>query len=164
MSRESPVGSGIQTILIIIAAVFFIIFTAIICLFLYFWFVPPKYLVDADEGFKKAKATIDPEPLRAWALDELKRRHQTNDFDFPTIPDVEIPKYIKNLYAYPPEQAFVEGDTIDIMWGGGFFHWTFRIGNTNCSEPFLSQNSEYPYNFEWTNGIYYTREANRKLQ
>jgi hypothetical protein len=163
MSRESPIGSGIQTIFTIIAAIFLIIFAAIICLFLYFWFVPPKFLVDADEGFKKAKATIDPEPLRAWALAEIKIHYAAKSPE--KIRDIEIPKSIRSLYSEPPENFEVETNCVTIFWGGGFFHWMIDVGDTNFSEPYRNDNPEVPYNFEWTNGVYYSREANwKKLQ
>ncbi len=137
---------------------------AVFSLILWWWFTPPDIVVKADAGFKRAKQTIDPEQLRTWALEAVRRWPSTNDLGFQTIPDSEIPHYIQNLYSYPPEDASVSGNTVSIFWGGGFFHWVIQIGNTNYSEPFNSGNPEYPYNFEWTNGIYYTREASWKLQ
>jgi hypothetical protein len=88
----------------------------------------------------------------------------------PRFPQSKIPDYIKNFYSIPPEDILVipktsnKEATVLIFWGGGFFHWTLEVGDTNFSLPFNSGNPEYPYNFEWVPGIYYTREANWKLQ
>jgi hypothetical protein len=116
-----------------------------------------KSLADADAGFKKATNTIDPEALRAWALTSIR----TNA----TIKDVtnSIPREIQTLYPEPP--AIEIGNSgITLSWGGGFFHWVYYIGATNDTLPHISQNRQYPFNFEWRPGIYYTRESNQELQ
>jgi hypothetical protein len=116
----------------------------------------------ADEGFKRAKKTISPEELRSWALQTFKEHSGTNN---PEISVSEIPGSIRNLCSGGPEDAVISRNGgVVIFWGGGFFHWVIEIENTNFSEPFRSENEEYPYNFEWTNGIYYSREAVWKLQ
>ena len=119
-------------------------------------------IVEADAGFRKATNTIDPETLRTWALQEIQNHSNTNGSV--SISTSEIPAPIKNLYSIPPEDAESDGSTVTIYWGGGFFHWVIEIGSTNFSEPFNSGNSDYPYNFEWVKGIYYSREAAWKLQ
>jgi len=154
--------------LLVIVFVFAAIIAGVVA-FKYLLSIPDKSLIQADEGFKKAKITIDPEELRAWALAEIvKRQPVANDIEGNGIPNSEIPNYIKNLYSDFPEDAAVvkeSGDSyVRIFWGGGFFHWVMEVGDTNFSEPFNSSNPEYPYNFEWVKGIYYTREANRKFQ
>jgi len=53
---------------------------------------------------------------------------------------------------------------LTLIWGDGFFHWVFYIGATNDTLPHVSQNRQYPFNFEWRRGIYYAREANQELQ
>ena len=112
---------------------------------------PFKTIYQADEGFKKAKKTINPEDLRSWALEEIKNAG-TNTF----IPEPKVPKYLQNLYSDPPEFAEVDGNTIAIVWGGGFFHWRINIGSTN----FVSATDEdYPTVFMWRPVIYYTRES-----
>lgn len=115
-------------------------------------------IYQADEGFKRARRTIDPEELRRWALQEIAKHSSNHE-----IPASEIPGYIANLYSRRPEEAVRGQSTVAIVWGGGFFHWVIEIGDTNFSRPFVSDNPEYFYNFEWTNGIYYTREARWKL-
>jgi hypothetical protein len=166
MNDARPTGSGalnaLQFFAYFFAAVILLIIAAVFSFVLYRKFVPPEIVVQADAGFKRAQKTIDPEKLRAWALDSMRRLPGTNGSQ--TVPDADIPGYIKNLYSYPPERAYVNEKTVIIIWGGGFFGWALTIGDTNYSEPFKSDNSECPYNFEWTNGIYYTREANWKLQ
>ncbi len=121
---------------------------------------PALTIYQADEGFKRARRTINPEELRQWAFREISKRSGTND---PRIPRSEIPNSIRELYSGGPEEAMVgesEGNPIVfIVWGGGFFHWDIKIGDTNFSEPYLNENSEYLHNFEWTNGLYYSREA-----
>jgi len=116
-----------------------------------------KSLVAADAGFKKATNTMDPEALRTWALESIR----TNA----TIKDVtnSVPKQIQTLYSEPP-QIEIDRSGITLSWGSGFFHWVFYIGATNDTLPHISQNRQYPYNFEWRPGIYYTREANQDLQ
>lgn len=116
-----------------------------------------KSLSEADAGFKKATNTMNPEALRTWALESIR----TNA----TIKDVtnSMPKQIETLYSTPP-QIEIGRSGITLSWGSGFFHWVFYIGATNDTLPHVSQNRQYPFNFEWRPGIYYTREANRELQ
>jgi hypothetical protein len=111
---------------------------------------------EADEGFKKAKATIDPEKLRAWALEEISKKQSTNT----NPPDSEIPIYIRNLYADPPETFEVDTSTVTIYWGGGFFHWMIDIGDTNYTETTGVVENHFT-TVEWVPGIYYTREDSR---
>jgi hypothetical protein len=94
---------------------------------------------------------------RSWALENIRKKATPREIVG------TMPKYIRDLYKYPPD-AFVDESTLFLMWGGGFFHWGFHIGDTNATLPFISNNQEYPYNFEWWPGIYYTREAHWKLQ
>jgi hypothetical protein len=116
-----------------------------------------KSLANADAGFKKVTNTMDPEALRTWALESVR----TNA----TIKDVtnSIPHKLQNLYHEPP-QIEIGSSGLTLSWGVGFFHWVFYIGATNDVLPHISQNRQYPYNFEWRPGIYYTREANQELQ
>jgi len=116
-----------------------------------------KSLAEADAGFKKATNTIDPETLRTWALESVR----TNA----TVKDVtnSMPREIQTLYSEPP-QIEIGSSGLTLSWGGGFFHWVFYIGSTNDTLSHISKNRQYPYNFEWRPGIYYTREANQELQ
>ena len=116
-----------------------------------------KQLLDADAGFKKATNTIDPEALRAWALESAHKRRTDQ-----AVTNV-MPKEILTLYDEPPDIEVYDSE-VKLRWGGGFFSWFFIIGNTNDTAPFHSENQEFRYNFEWRPGIYYTREANRELQ
>jgi hypothetical protein len=116
-----------------------------------------KELLDADAGFKKATNTIDAEALRAWALESAQKRRTAQ-----TVTNA-MPKEILTLYSKPPDIEVYDSD-VKLSWGGGFFSWFFIIGNTNDTLPFHSSNQEFPYNFEWRPGIYYTREANQQLQ
>jgi hypothetical protein len=135
-------------------------------LYILSWITAPIIAVyKADEGFKRAVRTIDPEPLRAWALKTV------DDYaadGIRRIPTGDIPGPLQNLYVHRPNGAAIyryqDGNsTVVIFWGGGFFHWAMEIGDTNFIKPFVNENSDYRYNFEWTNGIYYTREAEWKL-
>ena len=116
-----------------------------------------KSLTDADAGFKKATNTLNPERLRTWALESIR----TNA----TIKDVtnSLPREIQTLYSEPP-QIEIGRSGMTLSWGGAFFHWVFYIGATNDTLPHISQNRQYPFNFEWRPGIYYTRESNLELQ
>jgi hypothetical protein len=134
------------------------IIVAGIASFKYWLSIPPKFLAQADEGFKKAQKTIDPEMLRVWALENIHKNASRKEIAS------SMPEYLRTLYDEPPEDAWVDGSSMNLIWGGGFFHWGFYIGDTNETMPFVSNNSEYPYNFEWKSGIYYTREAKWKLQ
>jgi hypothetical protein len=109
----------------------------------------------ADDGFKKARTTIDPERLRAWALEEISKKQKTNT----NPPDSEIPIYIRNLYPDPPEDYSVDTDTVTIYWGGGFFHWMIDIGSTNYTQTTGAANDHTTV--EWVPGIYYSREDTR---
>jgi hypothetical protein len=119
----------------------------------------------ADEGFKRARRTINPEELRRWAFQEINKHGGAKNSD---IPRSEIPDYIQRLYSERPEVATAvkapgQPSRVVIFWGGGFFHWVIDIGETNYSKPYVIENSDY-CNFEWTNGIYYSREADWKLR
>ena len=127
-----------------------------------FLLMPAKAIREADQGFRKAKQTIDAEALRSWALDAIKRWPSTNGSR--VIANSEIPENIRMLYSQPPGRVFIRSDAVEIDWGGALFHWGFEIGSTNFLRPFNSGNHECPYNFEWKPGIYYSREANWKLQ
>jgi hypothetical protein len=126
---------------------------------------PHGIIRTADAGFRKAKQTINPEDLRAWALESLKHWSNTND-EISRIPRSEIPTYIRDLYSDPAEAVVFQGEnypvsSITILWGGGFFHWAIQIGPTN----FVRQpNPVYPRVFMWVPGIYYTREGDQDLQ
>jgi hypothetical protein len=115
-----------------------------------------KSLAEADAGFKKATNTLNPETLRTWALESIR----TNA----TIQDVtnSMPREIQTLYREPP-QIEIGRSGLTLSWGEGFFHWVFYIGATNDTLPHISQNRQYPFNFEWRPGIYYTREATQEL-
>jgi hypothetical protein len=130
------------------------------------FFGPGMVLFQADEGFKHARKTVNAEELRQWALEEISKHAGTDES---RVPASEIPHFVKSLYSSPPNEVLViparppDPSYVIVAWGGGFFHWLIRIGDTNYSEPYLSGNGEYPYSFEWTNGIYYTREAGWRL-
>jgi|ERR1017187_579715 hypothetical protein len=117
-------------------------------------------LKEADEGFKKAKTTIDPEKLRAWALEEIQEHSATNKAN---IPISEIPSYIQELFSDPVEDAGVykysDETNVQICWGGGFFHWMIDIGPTNYTETTGVTNNFTTV--EWVPGIYYSREDTR---
>lgn len=114
---------------------------------------PPKEVVEADAGFKRAKQIIDPEKLRAWALGEIAVPRGKRG-------PIEVPDYVKNLYSEPPENAWVsdgkDGACVEIQWGGGFFSWGICIGPTNMRLP---DNEGDIVRAQWAPGIYYGREA-----
>jgi len=116
-----------------------------------------KTIVEADAGFRRATNTINPEDLRAWALQLIQSKNSDKEAAA-TLPD-----YIQDLYPELPD-VLVGESYVTLGWGGGFFHWGFHIGKTNATMPFISDNPQYPYNFEWRPGIYYTRESKRGLQ
>jgi hypothetical protein len=158
MNEGPPIISGVSssktfflwTILFLVGA----IIAGVAC-FKYWLSIPPKEVVQADGGFKKAKATIDPEKLRAWALEEIQKYSATNE---PSIPNSEIPSYIQKLFREPPEDAGVvkNGDQrfIEFIWGGPFFHWYIDIGSTNFAPPIDSKVTTV----KWVSGIYFGRE------
>jgi hypothetical protein len=160
MNQEPPTNSGAsKSKRLLFVSVLFVCVMVIagIAGFKYWLSIPPKEVVQADEGFKKAKATIDPEKLRAWALEEILKQQsaKTNFF----IPNLEIPTYIRNLYSYAPDDIEINGNTITIWWGGGFFHWMIDIGPTNFVETTGAENIYTTV--EWVPGIYYSREDTR---
>ena len=109
-------------------------------------------LKEADDGFKKARVTIDPEKLRAWALEDISKKQNTNT----NRSDSKIPIYIQNLYSDPPEDFTVNTNCVTIYWGGGFFHWMIDIGSTNFVEA--TGIHDISTTIEWVPGIYYSRE------
>jgi hypothetical protein len=181
MSPEPPTNSGIskrtkKIIFGIVITIFCIPILLVLAFFALWFFHPNVTLHRADAGFRKAKQTIDPEQLRAWALEEIAK-NPTNDGIFPPkIPNAEIPSYMQKLYSQPVEDAVIwkfAGNTnfalltlhsnsveqlgqtnVTIFWGGPFFHWMFEIGPTN----FVPSPDSYVTTAEWVPGIYYGRE------
>ncbi|HXB59986.1 MAG TPA: hypothetical protein VNU95_10495 [Candidatus Acidoferrales bacterium] len=144
---------------------------------LFFLLNPLPTAKAADAGFKKAKETIDPEQLRAWAMGEIpKYPPQANSIFPPKILNSEIPNYLQKLYSEHVEDAYVyrepdstnivmtngpmqiiknAGQTnITIFWGGPFFHWMLEIGATN----YVPEKDPQVMIIEWVPGIYYARE------
>jgi hypothetical protein len=135
-----------------------------LCLAPFVWFVFEISIgpvVMADSGFKRARKTINPEELRSWAFEAIRKFPATNGFS-KEIPGSEIPASIKNLYSIPLQGAWVNPKSneragcVMIIWGGGFFHWGIDIGPTNFVSPI---NEEYPKAFRLSPGIYYRRES-----
>jgi hypothetical protein len=166
MNSGPPKNSGarkIQKLLLWAMAIAFLlaasVFTCTVGTYVWIFYQAGKeanlVLKEADDGFKKAKATIDPEKLRAWALEEISKKQSTHT----NPPNSEIPIYIQNLYVDPPEDMVVDENTVTIYWGGGFFHWMLEIGSTNFSETTGATN--HFTTVEWVPGIYYSREDTR---
>ena len=156
MNQQPPKRSGAQLIFNIFTAAVILVIVAIFCLPSWFYFSPSKIVANADAGFKKAKQTIDPEKLRAWALKEIPQYTQpTNEIIPPKIKKAEIPSCIQSLYSQAPEDAFVQKEGyVQIFWGGPFFHWSLEIGPTN----FVPAPDSHVKTAEWIPGIYYNRE------
>ncbi|HEY3932895.1 MAG TPA: hypothetical protein VGM58_11080 [Verrucomicrobiae bacterium] len=165
MNEVPPINSGIskRTKRIILGIVIAIICIPIVLFLIFFidfcYIEPSRILHEADAGFRKAKATIDPEQLRLWAFQEIsKYPYQINNP--PQIPNSEIPSYLQKLYPNPriPAKAFVEESGnqkyMDVYWGGGLFSWGFEVGQTNFVPPADS----YLTRAKWVSGIYYNRE------
>jgi len=122
---------------------------------------PPDDVVQADKGFKKAKETINPEELRAWALEEIQKCSVTNEDGQISIPDSDIPSYIKELFGEPPEASVGEyggQKYVFFGWGGAFFDWSIVIGSTNLTSPLNSEETTE----KWVSGIYFGRYNNNK--
>ena len=164
MNQETPINSSVpkRTKRIFWAVVITIICIPIILLavisYAFRSWDSDTTVQDADAGFRKAKKTINPEELRAWALEEIpKYPRPTNDIFAPKIPNSEIPSYMQKLYWESVEDACVQhGDqpNVKISWGGPFFHWMFYIGATNFVLPKDSETTA----IQWIPGIYYSRE------
>ena len=118
---------------------------------------PPDDVIQADKGFKKAKETINPEQLRAWALEEIQKYSVTNKDGQISIPNSDIPSYIKELFGEPPAEASVGeygGEKcVFFSWGGPFFDWSIIIGSTNLAPQFNSEETVT----RWVSGIYFSR-------
>jgi hypothetical protein len=114
-------------------------------------------LKETDAGFRKITNTLDAEAVRQWALEMNRKKASQSQIA------ESMPKELRNVYNEPPEVEF-DDSGLALNWGGGDFHWVLYIGGTNNILPFHSANQDYPFNFEWRPGIYYTREANLELQ
>jgi hypothetical protein len=167
MNQESPTESGASKLKRVLFSSILLLLVVAIAGFagIKYWLsIPPGIVVQADEGFKKGKATIDPEKLRAWALAEIAKLQPTsNGIVGKAIPNSEIPVYIQNLYSEPPEDAHVftgsSKSGVTICWGGGFFHWMIDICPTNNIITTGATNNFTT--IEWVPGIYYSREDTR---
>src|SRR5687768_12676542 len=102
MDQQPTTKSGASTVNKLIVGLGISIFAAICGFLLWLFIVPPKIVVEADAGFKRAKETIDPEQLRVWAMEALNLWPMTNDYGYALIPESEIPAYIRNLYPFRP--------------------------------------------------------------
>lgn len=114
----------------------------------------------ADDGFIKARQSVNPEELRQWALTEMSQRPPKVGLDGTNIPMAEIPSNIYYLYPVPPGEVTAFNDKgqpyICFAWGAGLFHWMIVVGQTNYAEP-TGVWTDYT-TARWTNGIYYSRE------
>ena len=127
---------------------------------------PVRYARSADKAYSKATQTIDPEQLRAWALQSIFKYPITNkNLEKRGIPKSEIPSQILHLWPTEP-YAFVERQetnnemNVVIIWDNAQqrYNWWLIIGSTN----FLQfSNSEVSYSsFQkatWAPGIFYNR-------
>jgi len=171
MSEVPPPTSGAQKpkkLLLWIVALVILIFAIFVTYEVgtYVWLfysatiAADQALTEADGGFKKARETINPEQLRAWALQEIQQHSVTNEAN---IPVSEIPSYIQILFLEPAEDAgvykYADETNVTICWGGGFFHWMIDIGPTNFTETTGVTNDFTTV--EWVPGIYYSREDTR---
>jgi hypothetical protein len=115
---------------------------------------PPDDVRRADKGFRKIKETINPEQLRAWAFEEIQKCSTAHK---ESIPNSEIPSYIKEFFGEPPTEASVgeyRGEKyVSFSWGGAFFDWNIAIGSTNLASPFNSEETTT----RWVPGIYFAR-------
>src|ERR1700722_11706048 len=115
---------------------------------------PDSQVVEADKGFKKAKETINPEQLRVWALEEIQKYSTTNET---SIPNADIPSYIKELFSESPAEAGVVKyggqKAVFFNWGGPFFDWSIIIGSTNLPPQYSSEETTT----RWVPGIYFSR-------
>ena len=142
-----------------------VLFVVVCGLFFYFGFVvttPFNVAYKADVGFKQARRNIDPNPLQAWAVREIAKYPFTNDNEnMRTIPQSEIPDPVKTLYRHLPDAAILKNEAngmnyVKIVWGSGFFQWSFWIGPTNFS---ISTNGTYYQTTKWVDGVYFLREG-----
>jgi hypothetical protein len=166
MNQKPPTSSSVSKttrriiwgiVIIIICIPVFLIFSFFGNLGGLYFFGSSKAVHEADAGFRKAKETIDPERLRAWALEEISKKERTNT----NPPDSDIPIYIRNLYIDDPPEAFVvDTNIVTIYWGGGLFHWMIDVGDTNYTESTGVVENHFT-TVEWVPGIYYTREDTR---
>ena len=119
---------------------------------------PDSQVVEADLGFKKAKETINPEQLRAWALQEIeiKKHSVANEDGVIPIPNSEIPSYINELFDEPPAVASVTEyggqKCVFFNWGGPFFDWSIFIGSTNLMPQYSSEETTT----RWVPGIVFS--------
>jgi hypothetical protein len=119
---------------------------------------PDSQVVEADKGFRKAKETINPEQLRAWALKEIETQKSsiTNEDGLIPIPNSEIPSYIKELFDEPPAVAGItkygSQKCVWFNWGGSFFDWSIFIGPTNLVPQYSSEETTT----RWVPGIIFS--------
>jgi hypothetical protein len=127
---------------------------------------PARYAMAADKAYLKATQTIDPEQLRAWALQSISRYPITNkNLGSRGIPKSEIPNQILRLwptepYVFVEQQETNNEKNVGIIWDGDQpgYKWWLVIGSTN----FLQfSNTEVSCNYfqkvVWAPGIYYNR-------
>jgi hypothetical protein len=129
------------------------------------WFVLPvvglivtpiclHYQVQA--GFEKARRTIEPKWIIAWASREVLKYPLTNE---PAqvvreIPVNDLPDSLQNLFWFHPTAVRIckydvtRPANVQVVWGGGFYDWRLIIGQINSSE-----NSNYGY---WTTNLWFT--------
>ena len=172
MNEVPPIDSGtsrqkIGFAWIILAGVLLLSLGCVVFLFTR----PARDARAADTAFRKATKTINPEQLRAWALDTISKYPVTNKvWGYREIPKLEMPSQIQSLYSTPPYAVVTQQESnselnVQIQWGASSprgFHWWLSIGSTNFI-PFTNSDISYSYYQKavWVAGIYYNRAESR---
>ena len=105
---------------------------------------------------REVKAAVQPEELRAWAVQVMKGR-APGDF----IDEREVLDAMKGIGGKGPHSVFVartEGgrnNAVDLCWGSGFGHWGLIVGEMD----FVITSDDPKHRVTaWVPGIYFYRE------
>jgi hypothetical protein len=127
---------------------------------------PARYARAADKAYLKATQTIDPEQLRAWALQSISKYPITNkNLGSRGIPTSEIPSQILHLwptepYAFVQQQETNHEVNVGIIWDNAQwrYNWWLMIGSTNFLQFSNAEVSHSSFQkATWAPGIYYNR-------
>ena len=110
----------------------------------------------AHATFNKARATIDPEALRKWAVEQAALHPSGGP-----LKKQEILKAVLDLEPQLPDVTVSSATANDnqpyavVIWGGGFFHWGMFVGARNYQLP---HDPAAFQDLQWVSGIYFRHD------
>jgi hypothetical protein len=146
MAERRRARRSIRRTLLEAAAVLFCLFLAgFVMLFLSF---------EHDTIWKwRVRGKVKPDALRTWAFQVISNNAADASGGGTTARSLSnAPAYLTNVDEV--EMVLPNPDCVEVVYGGGMYHWGLTIGDTNLPVQAL----HYNYFEKWAPGIYYWNE------